>query len=264
MSIPAWILDIFAAIMLLVAAVSATRLVVSRAWRGGDTDADLDIAHLLMGISMAGMLVASLTTLPSVAWEVIFGVLTAWFGWRVYREARAGGARVLVDGCHSPHLVHSGAMLYMFLALAGPAAAGSGPGMSGMGGASGMQTLRLPTLAFLFALVLAGYAVRDLDLVSGALSGRPFALPGAGIAPAAAVLVAGSAGAGLPPAGAAPAPSGDGGGTVTERAAAEPSATAGRHDDAAAPRNLVLAPDLATACRIAMGVTMAFMLAIMI
>ena len=32
MSIPAWILDIFAAVMLLVAAVSAWVLVVARAW----------------------------------------------------------------------------------------------------------------------------------------------------------------------------------------------------------------------------------------
>ena len=32
---PAWILDIFAAVMLVVAAVSAARLVVARPWRQG-------------------------------------------------------------------------------------------------------------------------------------------------------------------------------------------------------------------------------------
>ena len=42
MSIPTWILDIFAAVMLLVAAVSAGRLVVARAWtRAGARDADI-------------------------------------------------------------------------------------------------------------------------------------------------------------------------------------------------------------------------------
>ena len=42
MSIPAWILDIFAAVMLLVAAVSAGQLVVARAWtRAGARDADI-------------------------------------------------------------------------------------------------------------------------------------------------------------------------------------------------------------------------------
>ena len=34
---PAWLLDIFAAIMLTVAAVSAARLVAARPWQGGPT-----------------------------------------------------------------------------------------------------------------------------------------------------------------------------------------------------------------------------------
>jgi len=54
--IPSWILDIFAAIMLVVAAVSAARLVVARPWRRGTRRAalaDIDLAHLLMAIAMA-------------------------------------------------------------------------------------------------------------------------------------------------------------------------------------------------------------------
>jgi len=65
MSVPAWLLDAFAAVMLLVAAVSATRLTIAaRAGRLGglaDPDADIDVSHLLMGIAMAGTLVAALT-----------------------------------------------------------------------------------------------------------------------------------------------------------------------------------------------------------
>ena len=34
MTIPSWLLDIFAAVMLVVAAVSAMRLVAARTWRG--------------------------------------------------------------------------------------------------------------------------------------------------------------------------------------------------------------------------------------
>ena len=165
MSIPAWILDIFAAVMLLVAAVSAGQLAVARAWtRAGARDADIAVSHLLMGIAMAGMLVASLSTLPNVAWEAVFAAMTAWFAWCLWRESRGHGAGALVRGHHAPHLVHSAAMLYMFAALAGPSS-GGGSGMSGMaGGSSGAtQTLHAPTLAFVFVLLLIAYTVRDLD-----------------------------------------------------------------------------------------------------
>ena len=70
-----------------------------------------------MGLAMAGTLAASLSTLPSGAWEVIFGALTAWFAYRVAREYRGRGLRALVSEHHAPHLLHSAAMLYMFLAL---------------------------------------------------------------------------------------------------------------------------------------------------
>jgi uncharacterized membrane protein YfcA len=84
--------------MLFVAAVSAARLVAARPWQRGAVVTDSDIAHLLMAVAMAGMLVASLTTLPNSAWEVIFGLLTAWFAYRVTRDARANGIRALAGG----------------------------------------------------------------------------------------------------------------------------------------------------------------------
>ena len=141
MMTPAWILDIFAAVMLVVAAVSAARLVAARPWQHGSVVlADTDIAHLLMAIAMAGMLAASLQTLPNGAWEVIFGVLTAWFGYRVTRDARierhprAGGRALRAaprarrgDAVHVP-------------GRHGPAAGGSG--MAGMGGSSSRRCRR--------------------------------------------------------------------------------------------------------------------------
>ena len=99
-------------------------------------DADIDAAHLLMGIAMAGMLVASLTTLPNDVWDVIFAVMTAWFGWcRLPRVPRAGCR----GSGRQPPLTASGAraaMLYMFVADR-PPVAGHGAGMAGMGGGSG-------------------------------------------------------------------------------------------------------------------------------
>jgi Domain of unknown function (DUF5134) len=220
-TVPAWLLDIFAAVMLLVAAVSAARLAVGRR----DPDADIDGSHLLMGVAMAGTLTASLATLPSAAWEVIFGLLTAWFGYRMAREYRAGqGLRALVREHHAPHLLHSAAMLYMFLALRPPAPSGA---MAGMGAAG----LRLPTLALLFAFLLVAYAVADLDRIPA-----PRALPARLGLPRPVLATVGA------PAPAAPI-------------AAPASET---------PAHPLLGPGVARGCRIAMGVTMAFMLIIMI
>jgi Domain of unknown function (DUF5134) len=259
--IPSWILDIFAAIMLLVAAVSAARLAAARPWGNGRRRAaltDIDLAHLLMAIAMAGMLVASLQTLPDGAWEAVFAVMTAWFGYRVMRDAQVSGVRALAGGHCAPHLIHAGAMLYMFLAVSAPIAHGSG-GMSGMGGGmSGMGTLELPFLAFLFALALVGYSIWDLDQLSGPGTSGHYSLAVAR-APSAPVLtgVGASAGPGATA-------------VLTEPASlpmvTETIETAPEVPPASAPADGtgVLAPWVATGCRIAMGITMAFMLVIMI
>jgi hypothetical protein len=171
MSVPAWILWAFAAIMLVVAGVGAARAAVRLArWRRGGSAAggDIDGAHVLMGVAMAGMLVTGLRTLPAGAWEMVFAVLAGWFGRRVAAESRSGLAWWR-GGHYLPHLVHSVAMLYAFLALT-PAGSGSVSPMARMGaGPAAIGTLRLPTLAFGFAVVLAVFAIWDLDQVSGAL-----------------------------------------------------------------------------------------------
>jgi Domain of unknown function (DUF5134) len=262
MTTPSWILDIFAAIMLVVAAVSAARLVVDRPWRRGVSDADVDTAHLLMGIAMAGTLVASLATLPNDVWTMIFAVLAAWFGWRVYHESRGEGARVLVDGHHAPHLVHSAAMVYMFAALTTPTA-GHGAGMSGMG-ASGtsMQALSAPVVGFIFALLLVGYVVMDLDRLSGpASAGRFFAVTVSAAPAAAAAAVGGSVNTAIASS-SGPAMAESSVTTVPERATSPGKPADGAV--AGSARKALLDPRTETGCRIAMGVTMAFMLIIMI
>jgi hypothetical protein len=255
---PAWILDIFAAIMLVVAAVSAARLVAARPWQRGAVITDTDISHLLMGIAMAGMLASSLATLPNDAWAVVFGVLTVWFGYRVVRDYRASGARALAVGHCAPHLVHSAAMLYMFLAITAPAASG-GAGMSGMGAMSGMSTLSVPSLAFVFALILVGYTIWDLDQLSSLRPGLAVAVAGAA-APALAGASAGTVrrttgpGSGASGGGAAAGPTGSG-------EAGQAGTVRGGRSGALA---ILDSPGTVVGCRIAMGVTMALLLFLMI
>jgi hypothetical protein len=189
---PGWILDVLAAVMLVVAAASAGRLVASPRWRRGDSGTDVDIVHLLMGIAMAGMLVSGLQTLADGAWVVIFAVSTAWFGWRVVSDARASGMRALARGHCAPHLVHCGAMVYMFAAMpAGGLAAMSASGTAAMGsGAS--AAIEYPTLAFVFVLVLAAYSVWDIDQLSGRRYSLAVVAPAGGAPAGAAVMTVGA------------------------------------------------------------------------
>jgi len=260
---PSWILDIFAAIMLVVAAVSAARLVAARPWQRGSVITDTDVSHLLMGIAMAGMLAPSLATLPNNSWAVVFGVLAVWFGYRVVRDYQANGPRALAVGHCAPHLLHSAAMVYMFLAITSPAASGGSGmnGMAGMGGMSGMGALHVPTLGFVFALILIGYTIWDLDQLSSLRYGLAAAVAGA----AAPALVSASAGtvdtgavsrsdAGGGAADATPAGSGEAGGRG--------SWGGGRSGGMAIA--ILDSPGTVVGCRIAMGVTMALMLVLLL
>jgi hypothetical protein len=264
---PAWVLGALAALMLAVAAISAARVALSAPWRRDASIADTDVAHLLMAIAMAGMLAPSLGTLPGTAWEAVFALLAAWFAGRVARDARRNGHHALAGGHCAPHLVHSASMLYMSLAAAVPAAVstartgGMPPGTGGMpeGAGSAAMTLSLPALAFLFAFVLVGYAVWDLDQ----LSGRRYAT-------AARVSFAGAGPAGAPPAVDMPnATSVDGAAYAGARAARVEDADAAvdRDGRGGVPRTrgaagFILSPAVTVGCRVAMGVTMAFMLLI--
>ncbi len=259
--IPAWLLDILAAVMLGVVALSATRLAVARLWRQRArraAPADVDVSHLLMALAMAGMLTPSLTTLPDGAWAVIFAAMTAWFASRVTLDARVSGVRALSGGHCAPHLIHATAMLYIVLAL-------------------DKGVLELPAMAFVFALVLVGYSVWDLDQLSGPGPGGHYSLATARVAmlagatagpaaqPGAAASGLGATASGLGAAfGPAPAarPGTDPGTGGEGLAAASRVPPAGAAD--AAGGTGVLAPWVTIACRITMGVTMAFMLLIMI
>jgi Domain of unknown function (DUF5134) len=258
---PVWLLDVVAALMLVIAAMSATRLAVarlpasrlstaeptgSRSWLPASGGADADLAHLLMGIAMAGMLATGARTLSPRAWVVIFGVLTAWFAWRSARGTRMNGARSLASGHCALPLFHSAVMVYMFAALT----TSGGMRVTGMGGGV-TQSLRYPPLALALALVLACYSAWDLCQLSGRRKSLR-AATSVGAAPAddtapsarAAVLTATT-----------PAITAQFGGEASSPVASGSTVS---------PRALPLFPAATTACRIAMGATMVFMLLIMI
>jgi len=149
--------------------------------------------------------------------------------------------------------VHSCSMLYMFLAMT-VAAAGAG-GMSGMaattGGQGSAMTLAYPTLALLFAFILVGYSIWDLDQ----LSGRRYSLA------TPRVSLAGAAVPGVPVPGLPMLAGAEPGSLAPPNAVSQGDSGTPRSSGAAA---LLLSPAVTIGCRIAMGIAMAFMLFIVI
>jgi uncharacterized protein DUF5134 len=204
MAAPIWLTAVFAAVMLTVAVYCAGRLAAARRWRR-PTEVDTDTGHVLMGLAMAGLLVARLRLLPSATWEVVFAVGAAWFAWQLHRSRRRDETSPWRCLHPAPHLAECTAMVYMFLALP-PSLAGRAPGLAAMSGSGS----RFSVLALLLAVFMFGYVVRVADRLPRRA-----------------------------PAAAATAP-------------------------AAAPGSAALAPRCAALCKIAMGLTMGYMLVLML
>jgi hypothetical protein len=227
---PGWLADIFAAVMLTVALYCASRLVVARWWRR-PTELDTDGAHVVMGVAMAGMLVTGLRSLPATLWEAVFAVGAGWFGWRMLQARRGvpGGPWCCLHPV--PHLVECVAMLYMFLLLpASVAVRGTAGEMGGM--AVSAAESRFSFLALVLALFMFGYVAWVGDRLTLRAPALALAGPGTGESASAGHTTA----------------SGCGG-------AAGAAGAAGR---------AYLAPRCAALCKIAMGVTMGYMLILML
>ncbi|MEP7026860.1 MAG: DUF5134 domain-containing protein [Actinomycetota bacterium] len=255
---PAWLADCFAAIMIATAAYCVSRLVGSlRSRRPAEHDADA--VHVLMGLAMAGMLVPRLSFFPTGGWEIIFGAAATWFGLHVVRAWRSGSPRSGLAH-HLPHLLASGAMLYMFLAAgsagtirstAPAAAAADGMSMAGPSGAAA----RFPTLALVLAVVLLGQVIWATDRLTSLapVTAPADGVPAASVAPAAAAateVAAVSDFSGASEFSGAGGPAG----------VARPDGAEARVPQIARP----LSPRLAACCEIAMGVTMGYMLILML
>jgi hypothetical protein len=231
---PSWLAWILASVMIATAVYCLTRLLAS--WRQHrPTDRPVDLANVLMGVAMAGMLVARLRVFWVGGWEVVFGIGTVWFAGLTIREHRGQAPR---SGHHLQHVLACGAMLYMFLAQATvaqvPVARAGGSTM----GAVAAGPAHLPTLALALAFALFGYVVWNADRLS---SLAPVAALAAAVVP---VPVLAGAGAG--------------GGA---------SFAAAHREDApstVASRPVPLSPRLAVCCEIVMGVTMGYALILML
>ena len=159
---PSWLAGIFAAVMILTAAYSASRLAVSRR-RGQATEFDADALHAVMGAAMAGMLVPRFSVLPDGVWVAVFGAGAGWFGWHALRAAGLGISGGSPCRFPVPHLIECVAMLYMLLPVRGPhPARGAAPvGMAGMGPSA--APAGFPVLAVVLALFMLGYIVWTTD-----------------------------------------------------------------------------------------------------
>jgi Domain of unknown function (DUF5134) len=243
---PSWLAGAFAAVMIVTAGYSASRLAISRL-RRQVTELDADALHAVMGVAMAGMLMPQLTVLPGSAWAAVFGIAAAWFGWHAIRAkgtAAPGSSRCRYP---VPHLIECAAMLYMLLPahVPHPAQAGTGMAMAGMSPAAGPAG-SFPVLAIVLALFMLGCVVWTTDRLAALARGEaiapdrdrnPYPRPAAAVRAAASFREAGSA----------PAPPGA---TVTRR-----------EGQAARP---MLAPKLATVGKLVMSITMGCMLILML
>ena len=239
---PSWLTDVFAAVMILAAGYSASRLAVSRRC-GLATEADADGLHTVMGAAMTGMLVPSLNLLPATTWMAVFGTGAAWFGACAARsrsQARFGWqCRYPV-----PHLIECIAMLYMLLAVRG-ARLGTGMAMPGMGTSPGTSAA-FPALAVVLALFMLGYVMWATDQLASLARAKTTTTIPARI-PEQRALAA------VPP----------GSRAASTAGTADTPHTAATEQQGSASRTL-LTPKLAALGKIAMAITMGYMLILMV
>jgi Domain of unknown function (DUF5134) len=235
MAAPSWLAGTFAAIMILTAAYSASRLAFSRL-RGLATELDADALHAVMGVAMAGMLVPWLHLAPDSVWAAVFGVGAAWFGWHALRSR--GPVRPGVSRCRYPvpHLVECAAMIYMLLPVQQHGPGGPGMAMPGMSAAAGSQQ-GFPALAVILALFMLGYVVWTTDRLTSRAAQPNTVTTGMGSTGEQKVPVTTAVG------------------TSISAAISVPDDRAGKP---------ALAPRLAACTKIAMGLTMGCMLILMI
>jgi len=258
---PSWAAGLLAAVMIVTAVYCGTRLAAAWRWRRR-TEYDVDGAHVFMGVAMAGMLVPRLDLVPHGSWEVIFGAAAAWFGWRAARPylgrwgrlvGRNRSAAQSADAVspagesaraphpaahHAHHLLACGAMLYMLLAVSAGSAAMSAASMARTAGASAAP----PPLTLGLALALF---VGVLWAANRLVAAAPTAVAAPGVVAADAVA-GGPGGIMAVPAGA--------GNRVAGAAGNETLTRSGRP----------ISPRLAAGCEIVMGLTMGYMLIMMV
>jgi len=150
---PAWLYYLFALAMLAVAGYSVSLLFLSL--RVGDpVGRDIDVAHLAMGVAMAGMFVTRWAFWPSWFWEAVFFVLLVWFVARSAQSLQRFGVHVPHEGIHA---AMSLAMVLMYLYPMG-----ASPGAVSMSMSSSSHGILDPGVSLLLAVVFLGSAIFTL------------------------------------------------------------------------------------------------------
>jgi hypothetical protein len=240
---PSWIAAVLAVVMIATAIYCAGRLTAARLWRRF-TEVDTDSVHVVMGVAMAGMLLPGLSPLPGAVWEAVFGAAAAWFAYRAVRSRLRRDAAASRWRCSHPvpHLVESAAMVYMLGVL--PDSWPGGPGkamtMAGVGGGRPAAGGSLLALAVILALFMIGYVLWTADQFTAPRRATAVAASGPAGSQRRTPVTAGAEGA---------------------RDAAADAAPPGRGYRAGGP---VLAPRLAACSKIAMGISMGYMLILML
>jgi len=111
MGVPSWLAYLFGVLMLSVAGYGVILLLVSVPLRQV-SGRDVDIAHILMGVSMAGMFVADWAFGPSAFWKLVFTALLVWFIVRSFQSIQRFGLHLPHEGIHAAMTF---AMLLMYL-----------------------------------------------------------------------------------------------------------------------------------------------------
>jgi len=163
---PTWLKTGLAVVMLAIAAFCAFRLAVWRL-RGRNAEPEADALHVLMGTSMAGMLVPRLSLVPATAWIVVFTAATAWFAWYAVKARLAPRRRKWQCSHPAPHAVESATMLYM-LWPTGSARHSPFMAMPDMSGHTSN-----PALALVLALFMVGYILWTTDQLTTKSRIRP-------------------------------------------------------------------------------------------
>jgi Domain of unknown function (DUF5134) len=153
-TMPSWLYYLFGALMLVVAGYCMALLVIAVVKRR-PAGRDVDVSHVFMGVSMAGMFVARWAIGPSLMWELIFAVLLIWF---LVRSVQS----VQHYGLHLSHsLIHALMSFAMLLMYWFPAQTVTGPSAGSMSMSSAGPRLD-PGLGFVIAFILFTSAIFTL------------------------------------------------------------------------------------------------------
>jgi hypothetical protein len=152
MSRPSWLYYLFGLLMLAVAAYCVVLLTLSVATKRR-AGRDVEISHAFMGVAMAGMFVGRWAFGRSGFWELIFGVLSAWFLVESIQSIHRYGLHL----SHALiHVVMNFAMVLMYRFPIGSASSSGSMSMASTGAKLD------PGLAFLFASVVFASAIFTL------------------------------------------------------------------------------------------------------